>query len=139
MNPNRGLPARFASVAAFLALTLTVAGLNQPASAQTPVPIDQAGRLSEWVDLDLPALATVPGNKRAARGVLRSRIEAQQDAVMARLLGLGAQEQARVRQVRNAVAVWLPAEQIEAARLIPGVRAVRAVRHVDRDPQKQRG
>ena len=139
MKPNRGLPARFASGAATLVLILMIVGLNPPASAQTPVPIDHAGRVSVWVDLDLPALATLPGNKRAERGVLRSRIEAQQDAVMAHLRGLGAQEQARVRQVRNAVAVWLPTEQIEAARLIPGVRAVRAVRHVDRDPLKQRG
>ena len=137
MNPSSGLSSWFTNGAALLALILVAAGLNPTASAQALA--DRAGRISVWVDLDLPALASLPADKRAERAALRSRIEAQQDAVMAQLRSLGAQEQARVRQVRNAVAVWLPVEQIEAARLIPGVRAVRAVRHINRDPLGQRG
>ena len=139
MNRKGGVSWWFANGTAILVLILMVAGLNPPASAQTPALPDRAGRISVWVDLDLPALASLPGERRAERDVLRSRIDAQQEAVMARLRSLGAQEQARVRQVRNAVAVWLPPGQIEAARLIPGVRAVRAVRHIDRDPLGQRG
>ena len=94
----------------------------------------KSGMVSVWVDLDLPALASVPRNDAAARDALRSQILAQQDEVMRRLLELGATEQARVQTVRNALAVRLPATQIDTARLIPGVRSVRSVRNVERGP-----
>jgi hypothetical protein len=97
-------------------------------------PADKSGRVSVWVDLDVPELASVPRERRAERETLRLRIGAQQDAVMVRLRELGAIEQARVQLVRNALAVRLPGAQLDAARHIPGVRAVRMVRHVDRGP-----
>jgi hypothetical protein len=97
-------------------------------------PADSTDWVSVWVDLDLPELASVPREQRAEREALQQQIKAQQDAVMDRLRGLGAQEQARVQQVRNALAVRLPGAQLDAARRIPGVRALRVVRHVDRDP-----
>lgn len=65
---------------------------------------------------------------------MRSNILAQQARVMRDLLGLGAQELARVQQVRNAVAVRLDAAQMDAARALPGVRAVRVVRNIQRPP-----
>ena len=98
---------------------------------------DTAGWVSVWVDLDLPELATIPRDRRAERDALRSQILAQQDAVMARLRDLGAIEQARVQQVRNTLAVRLPGAQLDTARYIPGVRAVRLVRHVERGPLGQ--
>ena len=94
-------------------------------------PVERSGRVSVWVDLDLPALANVP---RAEREALRSRILAQQDQVMGRLRQLGAQEQARIQQVRNALAVRLDGTRLDAARAIPGVRSVRIVRDIQRIP-----
>ena len=116
------------------------AGASAPARANTPAATmraDKAGMVSVWVDLDLPALASVPRNDAAARNALRSQILAQQGEVMRRLLELGAIEQARVQLVRNALAVRLPAAQIDTARRIPGVRSVRAVRNVERGPLVQ--
>ena len=97
-------------------------------------PATQAGWVSVWVDLNLPELASVPREQRAAREALHLQIQAQQQDVMVRLRDLGAIEQARVKQVRNALAVRLPVTQLDAARHIPGVRAVRTVRHIDRGP-----
>lgn len=108
-----------------------------PVRRATRTPADAAGRVAVWVDLDLPELASVPRGRRAERDALRLQIDAQQDAVMARLRALGATEQARVRWVRNALAVRLPAAQFDAARRIPGVRGVRPVRNIDRDPLVQ--
>jgi hypothetical protein len=94
-------------------------------------PVAPVGRVSVWVDLDLPPLAEVPLAERAA---LRSRILAQQAQVMRGLQALGVQELARVQQVRNAVSVRLDATQIDAARALPGVRSVRLVRDIERRP-----
>ena len=112
--------------------TLASAGAARATAAHARA--DTAAWVSVWVDLDLPELATVPRDRPAERDALRLQILAQQDAVMARLRDLGAIEQARVQQVRNALAVRLPGAQLDAARYIPGVRAVRAVRHVERGP-----
>lgn len=101
---------------------------TMPAPAR---PVERSGRVSVWVDLDLPALANVP---RAEREALRLKILAQQDQVMDRLRQLGAQEQARIQQVRNALAVRLDGTQLDAARAIPGVRSVRIVRDIQRTP-----
>jgi hypothetical protein len=101
------------------------------------LPADRAGWVSVWVDLDLPELASVPRQQPAERQALRSKIQAQQQEVMLRLRDLGAIEQARIQQVRNALAVRLPSAQLDAARRIPGVRAVRKVRHIDRGPLVQ--
>lgn len=105
-----------------------------PALGAMQSPADAAGRVSVWVDLELPELASVPRGRRSEREALRSQIDAQQEAVMDRLRELGATEQARVQQVRNALAVRLPVAQLDAARRIPGVRAVRIVRNVGREP-----
>ena len=81
-----------------------------------------------WVDLSLPALATLPREDREGRSVLRQRIAQQQDAVMAQLCALGGSELARVQQLRNAVAVRLPKAVLDEARRIPGVQRLRVVR-----------
>lgn len=93
--------------------------------------------VSVWVDLELPALASVPPENTARRGALHLQIQAQQDAVMAGLRALGAIEQARVKVVRNAIAVRLPRTQMGAAREIPGVRAVRPARSRNTHPLGQ--
>ena len=82
-------------------------------------------------------MASLPLGRRTERAALRLKILAQQDAVMERLRELGAIEQARVQQVRNALAVRLPGAQMEAARKIAGVRAVSLVRDIDRGPLVQ--
>lgn len=97
-------------------------------------PVDPAAWVTVWVDLDLPALAAHPRTRGAERDALRARIVAQQDAVMRQLRALGAQEQARIQQVRNALAVRIERSRLDAARAVPGVRALRAVRDVDRPP-----
>lgn len=56
---------------------------------------------------------------------MRSNMLVQQAQVMRGLHALSAQVLARVQQVRNAVAVRLDAVQMDAARPLPGVRAVR--------------
>lgn len=86
-----------------------------------------------WVDLTLPPLATLPREARDERAALRERIGRQQGEVMAQLAALGAIEEARVQQVRNALAVRLPAEALERARRIPGVRGVHPVTHIKRE------
>lgn len=110
---------------------------RQPAARAGGAPVDSTGRVSVWVDLELPELTSLPPDRRADREALGMKIHAQQDEVMARLRELGATEQARVRQVRNALAVRLPGAQLEAARRIPGVRSVRPVLHVHRGPLVQ--
>ena len=108
-----------------------------PAPASTPgspSALGSAGWVMVWVDLALPEMASLPGEQKAERQALRARIIAQQNEVMARLRELGAVEEARVQQVRNALAVRLPGAQLDAARAIPGVRGVRRVRHVERGP-----
>ena len=108
------------------------ASASSTAAASTrKLPIDQRGTVSVWVDLELPALAEVP---RAERAAMRSKILAQQALVMRSLQALGAYELARVQQLRNAVAVRLDAAQMDAARALPGVRAVRVVRDIERQP-----
>jgi hypothetical protein len=87
-----------------------------------------------WVDLDLPALASLPRQDTAKRQALRLRIVAQQDTVMAQLRRLGGQERGRVQLLRNALAVRLPRDQLDAARRLPGVHGVRPVRDVERPP-----
>jgi hypothetical protein len=113
------------------AVLLLASGVS--AQGANPTRADAAGRISVWVDLDVPELASLANSARVEREALRLRIGAQQDAVMDRLRALDAQEQARVQVVRNAIAVRLPAAQIDAARRIPGVRAVHIVRHRSTD------
>ena len=108
--------------------------VSPPSMRADPAAAERAGRVSVWVDLDLPALASVPAGDPAAHEALRRRIGAQQDRVMRSLRELGAEEQARVQQVRNALAVRLAGAQLAAARAIDGVRSVRVVRNIERPP-----
>lgn len=87
-----------------------------------------------WIDLSVPELASLPPGQAAEREALRLRIAAQQDQVMDALRALGAVEIGRVQQLRNALAVRLPASQLAAARALAGVRGVRVVRDVERRP-----
>jgi hypothetical protein len=105
------------------------------AAAARKLPTERVGTVSVWVDLDLPALAEVP---RAEREALRSNILAQQAQVMRGLQALGAQELARVQQVRNAVSVRIDVTQIDAAKALAGVRSVRLVRDVERRPPAEK-
>jgi hypothetical protein len=82
----------------------------------------------------VPPLSTQPAQNREARAALRARIEKQQDDVMSQLAALGAKESARVVEVRNAIAVRIPASAIADARALPGVIKVRAVKHRQRMP-----
>jgi protein-disulfide isomerase len=118
----------WAGLSACLATSLAASASSVSASKPAEV---RAGTVSVWVDLDLPALAEVPASDRAA---LRANILAQQAQVMLGLQALGAQEVARVQQVRNAVAVRLDASQMAAARALPGVRLVRIARDIERSP-----
>lgn len=92
-----------------------------------------------WVDLSLPALATLPRGDREGRSALRERIAQQQDSVMAALRALGASELARVQQLRNAVAVRLPKTVLDGARSIPGVQRLRVVRDRETSTPLNRG
>jgi hypothetical protein len=93
-------------------------------------------RVEIWLDLSEPELASLRQADPAARTAQRQRIVAEQDRVAAALQALGGVERGRVQLLRNSIAAELPREQVDAARRIPGVRAVRLVRHVDRQPPK---
>jgi hypothetical protein len=103
-------------------------------TASAPFADKRAGWLEVWVLLSLPGLASLPREPGPEHEALRERILLQQDQVMAGLRELGAVELARVQWVRNALAVRLPAAQVPAARGLPGVLSVRAVRNQDRVP-----
>jgi hypothetical protein len=92
------------------------------------------GELEVWIDLSVPPLSTQPAQNRAARAALRARIEKQQEEVMSQLAALGAKESARVIEVRNAIAVRIPAAAIAEARTLSGVVKVREVKHRQRMP-----
>ncbi|MGH8179184.1 MAG: hypothetical protein ACREV5_23230 [Steroidobacter sp.] len=79
-------------------------------------------------------MSTLSGANLEARDALRTRITKQQDEVMSHLAPLGAEELARVVQVRNAIAVRIPSSQLTQARAIPGVVKVRVVKHRKRMP-----
>jgi hypothetical protein len=88
-----------------------------------------------WIDLSVPALSSQAAQDHDARAALRARIEDQQDEVIAQLVALGAEELSRVAEVRNAVAVRMPAAQLAQARALPGVVKVRPVKHRKRMTQ----
>lgn len=88
-----------------------------------------SGRVEVWVDLTLPALAAAPGASASSCGARRRALEAQQTAVAEQLRALGAVELARVRLVRNAIAVELPASAVDEVRKLPGVLRVRPITH----------
>lgn len=90
-------------------------------------------RVQVWVDLAMPpmALMTMPSS-RAAYG---QAVRASQDMLAASLRAHGAVELARLRMVRNSIAVDLPSDSVDAVRGLPGVLQVRLVTHRDRiDP-----
>lgn len=95
--------------------------------AATAAVADQLpGTVEVWLDLSEPVPATA-GNEAEARR-RAERVDRQQRAVVAELQRLGATELARVRHARNAIAVRVGADRLDALRAIPGVRRVRPVR-----------
>lgn len=76
-----------------------------------------------WLDLSEPVPAEADDS--AAASLQRQRVDRQQSAVALELRRLGATEIARVRHTRNAIAVRVPADRLEALRRIDGVRRVR--------------
>jgi hypothetical protein len=99
------------------------------AAASAPLKVQ---RVEVWVDLSEPALATLPRDQVAARAAQLQRITEEQDRVMMQLHRLGAVERARLRTVRNALAVTLPTAALDQARAIVGVQRVQAVQHRNR-------
>lgn len=88
---------------------------------------DQQPRTVEvWLDLSEQVPATAADESEARRRA--DRVARQQRAVAAELQRLGATELARVRHARNAIAVRVDADRLDALRAIPGVRRVRPVR-----------
>jgi hypothetical protein len=109
---------------------------TSPHDACSPAPAsNQVHELLEvWVDLTEPPLRTAADANEAARAALRERVDRQQNAVMMELARLGAVEQARIVQVRNAIAVRIPSTALAQARSIPGVKKIRVVKHRKRTP-----
>jgi hypothetical protein len=100
-----------------------------------------AARVAVWVDLSMPepapgAAAAAPSatdpTTRAAALSMRQAVQAQQQAVAARLRALGGTELAQIVLVRNAIAVNLPADALACVRQWPGVLRVRPVTHRNR-------
>ena len=96
-----------------------------PAGATSPEAAPRCTRW--WVDLSVPAPA--PGATPAERVAQLARVDALQAEVLAALQALGAVELGRVRLVRNALAVALPAARVAPARAVPGVVRLRPLVH----------
>lgn len=101
------------------------------AAAATWVPgsVAAAGETRVEVWIELSATPPRPDASSAVRAAALRDIDAQQAALVAALQALGGVERGRVRLVRNAVAMDLPAHAVEAASAWPGVKGVRVVQH----------
>jgi hypothetical protein len=77
-----------------------------------------------WVDLSEQVPAA--NDDRANAGVQRQRVDRQQQEVANELQRLGAVELARARHARNAIAIRIAPERLDAVRHIKGVVRVRA-------------
>ena len=97
-------------------------------------------RVEVWVELSEPPLGSPSssGNTAAEHKARVLRIAAQHERVIAELRVIGGVERGRVRMLRNAVAVELSRDRIDAARRIPGVQAVRIIRRIEREPPEPR-
>ena len=116
---------------------LALVALVLISSRGMPAPVSQGQERTEiWVELSEPALGSLDAGAGAdaERAALSMRIIAEQDRVLAELKSLGGMERGRVRTLRNAVAVAIPRDRFNAILAIPGVRAIRIVRHVNLDP-----
>lgn len=82
-----------------------------------------------WLDLSEPPLAVSQRLAPDQRFAARAALDAQQTAVLTRVRALGGQELARVRVVRNAVAVSIPAARLADVASIEGVVRVSALQH----------
>lgn len=120
--------------AAVLLLSLATLAPAQPVAASAPQ--GASGEMVDvWVRLTEPGMAGLPAGASAAeREARRTRIAAQQDAVMALLRALGGKELGRLVTTQSALAVRLPQRQLDAARSIDGVRSVSPARDRPREP-----
>jgi len=109
-----------------LADVIAVPAQGSPASRITA---PATGRVEVWVDLAMPATASVPMPSASLRSTYRHALEAHQSALAAQMRALGATELARVRLVRNSIAIELPVEAVEEVRKLPGVLQVRTITH----------
>jgi len=133
---DRRRPLRLGAALCVLGLHgLAAPAIGEPAFRSAE---QRAAGVDVWVDLDLPPLRTLQHANASEQAQQRERIHRQQDSVMAGLRELGGVEQGRVRIVRNAVAVRLPAESLAAARQLPGVSRITPVRHLKREPDRNR-
>lgn len=82
-----------------------------------------------WLDLSEPALSSIGHDETDQRAALGTRIDRQQTEVLARVRELSGKEVARMKELRNAVAVTLPVQAAVSAGRIPGVLRVRPVQH----------
>lgn len=107
----------------------------KPPGACTPLhalPALPDAPVQVWVDLCPlpPALGASTPQARPDPAQVTQR----QDELMQRMRPLGAVEIGRVRLVRQAIAVEVPARQLNALRALEGICGVSPVRHVQRPP-----
>lgn len=102
----------------WLLLALPLAALSSRGGSEGAPAVDV------WVDLTEPVPATAPDAAQAKRRA--ARVARQQREVLQALEGLGGVELGRARHTRNAIAVRIPAERLDAVRSLPGVLRVRA-------------
>ena len=100
----------------WLALVLT-------AMVSSPGVCQSALRLEVWIELSEPAASN--GVSATERHRIAERARRQQQQIAIELQRLGAVELARVRHPRNAIAVRISADRLDAVRAIPGVLHVR--------------
>lgn len=98
-------------------IVMTLAG----ALMANDVPAAPASPVNVWVELSEPPSA------QASAPEARRRLARQQDEIAGALAELGAHELARVRHARNAIAVRIAPDRLDAVRALPGVRQVSPV------------
>ena len=98
-------------------------GASATGAAQT---LAGAPTVDVWIDLSEPVVVDAVSAEEARRRT--ERIGAQQRRVAQALRALGAEELARLRHVRNAIAVRIAASRTAELRAIPGVVRVRPAR-----------
>lgn len=126
----RRLAALTLSAACPLSSAAQAAHMSGPDSAGGVSSAPPAGpaQVQVWVELAGPPIGRRPGPDAPRPAT----VDAHQDELMARMRALGAVELGRVRIVRNAIAVEIAADRVDALRALQGVRRVSPVHHVGR-------
>lgn len=125
---------RRAGIAGALVLAMQFASTAAIADRGAPPAVTRHECIQVWVDLCRSPLPPRGGAASAPSAEALRELSRRQDELMQRMQALGAVEIARVRIVRQAIAVDVPVRQLDALRALDGVCGVSPIRHPERPP-----